>query len=235
ETATAAISNAVKQGFRVTTNTTLFDGADPNSVRKFFDEMMDIGVEGMMLSPGYAYPKAPDQQSFMTERKNTTDFFDMVLSNRKKKWKFNLSPLYMEFLMGKRDYECTPWGSPTYNIFGWQKPCYLLQDGYVDTFNELIETTDWDAYGRASGNPSCQQCMVHCGYEPSAVNHTFAGFNGIWANAKPILFNSYANPAAKQKLKEEAKKPHGPLAQLSNVTIDGKPVVDEKDKQHEAA
>ena len=233
--ATTAIRQAVDEGFRVTTNTTLFEGADPNSVRSFFDEMMEIGVEGMMVSPGYAYPKAPDQQSFMQERKQTTDFFEMVLSNRPKNWKFNLSPLYMEFLMGKREYECTPWGSPTYNLFGWQKPCYLLQDGYVDTFEELMQTTDWEAYGRASGNPECQQCMVHCGYEPSAVNHTFSGFPGLWATIKATVFNSYANPAAKQRLKEEAKKPHGPLAQLANVTIDGKPVVKDKDKQHEAA
>ena len=126
-------------GFRVTTNTTLFDGADPNSVREFFDEMTELGVEGMMVSPGYAYPKAPNQKSFMRARKKTNEFFEMVLSNRKRKWVFNQSPLFLEYLMGKREYECTPWGNPTYNIFGWQKPCYLLQDGYVDTFEELME------------------------------------------------------------------------------------------------
>jgi hopanoid biosynthesis associated radical SAM protein HpnH len=223
-TAVEGIKLAVDKGFRVTTNTTLFDGADPNMVRGFFDDMMDLGVEGCMVSPGYAYPKAPDQASFMRERKRTTNFFEMVLSNRKKRWLFNQSPLYLEFLMGKRDYECTPWGSPTYNLFGWQKPCYLLQDGYVDTFKELIDTTDWDNYGRASGNPDCQQCMVHCGYEPSAVNHTFSGFGGIWANIKAMVFNTYANPAAKQCLDEEKAKPHGPMAQLEGITIDGKPV-----------
>lgn len=179
-----------------------------------------------MVSPGYAYPKAPDQASFMRERKNTTDFFEMVLSNRKKRWLFNMSPLYLEFLMGKRDYECTPWGSPTYNLFGWQKPCYLLQDGYVDTFEELIETTRWEKFGRASGNAACQQCMVHCGYEPSAVNHTFSSFGGIWGNIKAILFNRYANPAAQKRLEEEKAKPHGPMAVIENVTIDGKPVKD---------
>src|SRR5699024_4083028 len=123
---------------------------------------------GMMISPGYAYPKAPDQKSFLAERGKTNDLFEMILSNRKKGWRFNMSPLFLEFLMGKREYECTPWGNPTYNLFGWQKPCYLIQDGYVDTFKELMEDTDWDNYGRASGYPSCQQCMVHCGYEPTA-------------------------------------------------------------------
>ncbi|MHB1158096.1 MAG: adenosyl-hopene transferase HpnH [Phycisphaerales bacterium] len=225
ETATEAISLAVKQGFRVTTNTTLFGGADPHAVRKFLDDMMDLGVEGCMVSPGYAYPKAPDQQSFMRERRNTTDFFEMTFSNRKKRWKFNQSPLYLEFLMGKREFECTPWGNPTYNIFGWQKPCYLLQDGYVDTFAELMATTEWQNYGRESGNPSCQQCMVHCGYEPSAVNHTFGSFGGMWATIKAMVFNTYANPAAKRRLDDEMNKPHGPLAQLENLTIDGKPVM----------
>lgn len=217
---------AVDIGFRVTTNTTLFDGADPNAVRAFFDEMMDVGVEGMMVSPGYAYPKAPDQKSFLRERRKTAELFEMILSNRKKGWRFNQSPLYLEFLMGRRDYECTPWGNPTYNIFGWQKPCYLLQDGYVDTFDELMRDTEWQNYGRASGNPACQQCMVHCGYEPSAVDHTFSGVRGLWATVKAMIFNTYANPAAQHRLKEEAKKPHGPLAQLQGLTIDGKPVLE---------
>ncbi len=207
EIAVEAIKLAVEGGFRVTTNTTLFDGADPNEVRQFFDEMMDLGVEGMMVSPGYAYPKAPDQASFMKERKKTNEEFELMLSNRKKRWKFNQSPLFLEFLMGKRDYECTPWGNPTYNIFGWQKPCYLIQDGYVDTFDELMNDTDWDNYGRASGNPSCQQCMVHCGYEPTAVNHTFSRFGGMWGTIKAMLFNKYANPAAQTKLDELAKQP----------------------------
>ncbi len=214
KTAVEAIRFAVERGFRVTTNTTLFDGADPNSVRAFMDEMMALGVEGCMLSPGYAYPKAPDQKHFMGERKKTTDFFRMVLSNRKKHWKFNASPLFLEFLMGKRDYECTPWGLPTYCIFGWQKPCYLLQDGYVDTFKELMETTEWANYGRASGNRACQQCMVHCGYEPTAVDHTFSGLGGLVATIRAMVSPRYADEQAAKMLAEEAKKPHGPLVQL---------------------
>ena len=222
--ASEGIRLAVERGFRVTTNTTLFDGADPNSTRRFFDEMMEVGVEGIMISSGYAYPKAPDQQSFLRGREETNDLFSMILSNRKRGWKFNMSPLYLEFLMGEREYECTPWGNPTYNIFGWQKPCYLLQDGYADTFQELMEETDWASYGRASGNPACQQCMVSCGYEASAVDHTFSGFNGMWANLKAMIFSKYASPAAARRLEEEEGKPHGPMAQVEHITIDGKPV-----------
>jgi hopanoid biosynthesis associated radical SAM protein HpnH len=133
--AVEAIQLALQRGFRVTTNTTLFDGADAQSVRHFFDDMMDLGVEGMMLSPGYTYDKAPDQEHFLS-RKKTRELFRQILSNRSERWRFNLSPLFMEFLMGKRNYKCTPWGMPTYNIFGWQKPCYLLQDGYADTFQD---------------------------------------------------------------------------------------------------
>jgi hopanoid biosynthesis associated radical SAM protein HpnH len=216
QTAAEAIGEAVRRGFRVTTNTTLFEGADPNAVRRFFDEMMEIGVEGMMVSPGYAYEKAPDQQNFL-RRQRTNDLFEMILSNRrdgKRRWRFNQSPLFLEFLMGRREYECTPWGNPTYNLFGWQKPCYLLQEGYAETFEELITETDWESYGRASGNPHCQQCMVHSGYEPSAVNHTFASFGGMWATIKAMLFNTYANPGAQQRLDEEKSRPHGPLAHL---------------------
>jgi len=216
--AVAGIELAVQRGFRVTTNTTLFDGFDPNAIRSFFDAMMDLGVEGMMVSPGYAYPKAPDQNSFMRENKKTQEAFETLLANREKKWVFNQSPLFLEFLMGRRHYECTPWGMPTYNLFGWQKPCYLLQDGYVDTFAELMEQTKWEDYGRASGNPACQQCMVHSGYEASAVNHTFASFGGMLATVKAMLFNRYANPAAARRLEEEKHKPHGPLVQLGIET-----------------
>jgi hopanoid biosynthesis associated radical SAM protein HpnH len=213
-TAVEAIKYAVAKGFRVTTNTTLFEGADPNSTRAFMDEMMALGVEGCMLSPGYAYPKAPDQKAFMRQREKTFDFFKMVLSNRKKTWRFNASPLFLEYLMGKRDYECTPWGLPTYCIFGWQKPCYLLQDGYVDTFRELIETTEWERYGRASGNLACQQCMVHCGYEPTAVDHTFSGVGGLFATVRAMAFSRYRDATAARRLAEEAGRPHGPLVQL---------------------
>jgi len=176
--AVEGIGEALKRGFRVTTNTTLFDGASPMRMQMFFDDMMDLGVEGMMLSPGYSYAKAPDQEHFL-RRQKTQELFRKMLENPKRRWKFNQSPLFLQFLMGKQDFECTPWGNPTYNIFGWQRPCYLLQEGYAETFKELIETTRWEQYGRASGNDKCQDCMVHCGYEPTAVNHTFGSLRGF--------------------------------------------------------
>lgn len=197
--AVEGIKEAVKRGFRTTTNTTLFDGADPNSVRKFFDEMMALGVEGMMISPGYSYDKAPDQSHFLGRAK-TWKLFKLILSNRKKNWKFNQSTLFLEFLMGQRHYTCTPWGMPTYNVFGWQKPCYLLQDGYADTFAELIASTKWAEYGTESGNPKCAHCMVHSGYEASAVNHTFGSLGGFLATVKSTLLGRYPNQAAAEEL-----------------------------------
>ena len=173
-----AIHEAVKRGFRVTTNTTLFNSAEPMRVRDFFDAMMDLDVEGMMVSPGFNYEKAPDQDSFL-ERERTQELFSQVLAHRKKRWRFNQSPLFLQFLMGKREFECTPWGNPLYTIFGWQRPCYLLQDGYAATFRELMDETDWDEYGRASGNHNCQDCMVHSGYEPSAIHATFSTWRGL--------------------------------------------------------
>ncbi len=176
--ATDGIKEALKRGFRVTTNTTLFDGANPRRVRQFFDEMMDLGVEGMMVSPGYSYSKAPDREHFL--RKNKTNrLFSDILSNKKKGWRFNQSPLFLQFLMGKHDYECTPWGNPTFNIFGWQRPCYLLQDGYAHSFQDLMENTRWESYGKRSGNPKCQDCMVHCGFEATAVDKTFGTWKGL--------------------------------------------------------
>ncbi|HEY1423363.1 MAG TPA: adenosyl-hopene transferase HpnH [Candidatus Acidoferrum sp.] len=209
------IREAVKRGFRVTTNTTLFDGADPKSVRAFFDEMMELGVEGMMLSPGYSYEKAPDQKHFLG-RARTRRLFRAILSNRKKSWQFNQSKLFLEFLMGKRNYACTPWGMPTYNIFGWQKPCYLLQDGYADTFQELMDSVEWKNYGTESGNSKCANCMVHSGYEASAVDHTFSGLSGLWATIKSGLSTSYADPDALEMLNEPVKPVHAfnPLVQI---------------------
>ena len=210
------IKEALKRGFRVTTNTTLFDGADPNSVRAFFDEMMELGVEGMMLSPGYSYDKAPDQKHFLG-RARTRRLFRSILANRKKSWQFNQSPLFLEFLMGKQQYACTPWGMPTYNVFGWQKPCYLLQDGYADSFQELMDATEWQNYGTESGNPKCANCMVHSGYEASAVDHTFSGLRGIWATARATLSGRYKDPDALALLHEPAKPVHAynPLVQIA--------------------
>jgi hopanoid biosynthesis associated radical SAM protein HpnH len=216
ELALEGIKAALERGFRVTTNTTLFDGAEPASVRAFFDEMMDLGVEGMMLSPGYSYDKAPDQKHFLG-RARTRRLFRAILSNRKKSWRFNQSFLFLEFLMGKRDYPCTPWGMPTYNIFGWQKPCYLLQDGYADTFAELMEATEWSKYGTESGNPRCANCMVHSGYEASAVNDTFGSLAGLLRTARSMLFAKHSDREALKMLEEEVRPIHSydPFVQIS--------------------
>ena len=183
--AVKAIKAALKRGHRVTTNTTLFDDANSERVRKFFDEMMELGVEGMMISPGYSYQKAPDQQHFL-KRARTKELFSRILSSPKRGWRFNQSPLFLDFLMGRREYQCTPWGNPTYNIFGWQKPCYLLQEGYTKTFRELMELTKWNHYGTGR-NEKCADCMVHCGYEASAVEDTFGSISGFSRTVKLTL------------------------------------------------
>ena len=215
ELAVEGIREAVKRGFRVTTNTTLFDGADPKSVRAFFDEMMALGVEGMMLSPGYSYDKAPDQKHFLG-RARTRRLFRAILSNRKPTWQFNQSMLFLEFLMGKRDFRCTPWGMPTFSIFGWQKPCYLLQDGYAETFAELMALTEWANYGTESGNPKCANCMVHSGYEASGVDYTFSSLKGLWQTARATLFTKNQDDEALRMLNEPIKPVHSynPLVQI---------------------
>jgi hopanoid biosynthesis associated radical SAM protein HpnH len=140
----------------------------------------------MMISPGYSYEKAPDQEHFL-RRERSRRLFSRMLEDPKREWRFNQSPLFLQFLMGKRDFDCTPWGNPTYNIFGWQRPCYLLQDGYARTFRELMTETDWSKYGHASGNPRCQDCMVHCGFEPTAVNATFRSAKGFGATVASMV------------------------------------------------
>ncbi|MGF1536094.1 MAG: adenosyl-hopene transferase HpnH [Elainellaceae cyanobacterium] len=171
ETAISAIRAAKARGFRVTTNTTIFEGADPKDVQAFFDYLNDLGVDGMMVSPGYSYEWAPDQEHFL-KREQTRALFREILApmtQGQKKWNFNHNPLFLDFLVGEKDYECTPWGSPSYSVLGWQKPCYLLNEGHYETFQELMDNTEWDQYGHKSGNPKCADCMVHCGYEPTAA------------------------------------------------------------------
>ena len=188
--AIAAIKAAVRRGFRVTTNTTLFDGADPAKIRGFFDTLMALGVEGMMVAPGYSYQKAPDQTHFLPKDK-TRELFRTIFQNPKRHWRFNQSPLFVRYLMGKEDFDCTPWGSPSYSIFGWQKPCYLLGEGYANSYKELLAGTDWRRYGGKSGNPKCQNCMVHCGYEPTAVAATFGSLGGFWRTAKAAVTKKF--------------------------------------------
>ncbi|MEZ6045035.1 MAG: adenosyl-hopene transferase HpnH [Planctomycetaceae bacterium] len=190
-----AIKEAIAAGFRVTTNTTLYNNADPERVREMFDTLTNLGVEGMMVSPGYSYEKAPQQELFLI-REQTQTLFQRIFYKQKKGWIFNQSPLFLEFLKGNWQLECTPWGNPTFNLFGWQKPCYLLDEGYVDSFEKLMKETDWSLYGRQSGNSKCQNCMVHCGYEPSAVDATFNSWKGFLATVKLTLLGPWkTNPS----------------------------------------
>ncbi|NNF79332.1 MAG: adenosyl-hopene transferase HpnH [Rhizobiales bacterium] len=170
-----AIREAVSRGFRVTVNCTLFNNAEPVRVAEFFDFVSTLGVESITISPGYAYERAPAQEHFLNRTQTKTIFRDLFRLGRSKgrKWQFNQSSLYLDFLAGNQTYECTPWGNPTRNVFGWQKPCYLVGEGYVQSFNELMETTDWEAYGTGKYE-KCADCMVHCGYEPTAVADTVA-------------------------------------------------------------
>jgi hopanoid biosynthesis associated radical SAM protein HpnH len=166
--AVAAIRKAKQRGFRLSINCTLFDGAQPERVAKFFDEAMALGIDGIMTSPGYAYERAPDQAHFLGRQKTKQLFRDILARGRGKGWKFTQSPMFMDFLAGNQSYVCTPWGKPTRNYFGWQRPCYLLGEGYAKSYKELMETTDWDKYG--TGNyEKCADCMVHSGYEATAV------------------------------------------------------------------
>ena len=168
ERAVEAIKKAKAAGFRVSINTTLFDNADPARVAAFFDETKKIGIDGIMVSPGYAYERAPDQAHFLNRQKTKELFRNIFRRGKGKGWGFNQSPLFLDFLAGNQAYHCTPWGNPTRNYFGWQRPCYLLGEGFAKTYKELMETTDWDAYG--TGNyEKCADCMVHSGYEATAV------------------------------------------------------------------
>jgi hopanoid biosynthesis associated radical SAM protein HpnH len=218
--AIGAIRAALAAGFRVTTNTTLYNDADPARLHELFETLMELGIEGMMVSPGYSYSKAPDQENFLP-REKTTQLFRRLLGGRPRRWRFNHSPLFLDFLQGNWQLECTPWGNPTYNIFGWQKPCYLLDDGYVETFQELLDTTDWDAYGRSSGNPRCRNCMMHCGYEPSAVSATFGSLGGLMQAARSVMFPSRRLPNLALSVSSSTQQPKNVLPILAQAPSSG--------------
>ncbi len=171
--AVAAIKAAKAKGFRCNINCTLFNNADPERMANFFDTVMEMGVDGITVSPGYAYERAPDQQHFLS-RQTTKNLFRNIFKrgNGGKKWSFSQSGLFLDFLAGNQTYHCTPWGNPTRTVFGWQKPCYLLGEGYAKTFKELMEDTDWDSYG-VGNYEKCAECMVHSGFEATAVQDTF--------------------------------------------------------------
>lgn len=212
EKAVEAIREALKRGFRVTTNTTFFNTADPERAREFFDFAMELGIEGMMISPGYDYEKARDKDHFL-KRQETINLFRRILHNAGRTWIFNHSPLFLEFITGAREFECTPWGNPSYTIFGWQQPCYLLEKGHVRTFKELMENTNWEAYGRKSGNPECAHCMVHCGYEPTAVNYTFTSLRGFLATLRAFFLGPrIPAPAEEDKAQEKEKSVSSPVS-----------------------
>ena len=172
--AVAAIRAAKARNFRVNINCTLFNNANPEQVAAFFDQVQDLGVDAITVSPGYAYERAPDQQHFLHRSKTKQLFREIFRRGRDgRAWTFSQSGLFLDFLAGNRDYRCTPWGNPTRTVFGWQRPCYLLGEGYAKTFRELMEQTDWDAYG--TGNyEKCANCMVHSGYEATAVQDAIA-------------------------------------------------------------
>jgi hopanoid biosynthesis associated radical SAM protein HpnH len=170
--AIAAIREAKLRGFRVTTNTTFFDQDDANSIRDVLDFLNEeTGVDAMQISPGYAYEKAPDQEHFLGVERTRAIFREAFAGGKRKQWRLNHSPLYLDFLEGAVDYACTAWGIPCFSVFGWQRPCYLMADGYVGSYQELLDTTDWEKYGRGK-DPRCANCMAHCGYEPTAVRAT---------------------------------------------------------------
>jgi hopanoid biosynthesis associated radical SAM protein HpnH len=185
ERALSAIKAAKARGFIVNVNATIFDGHSAPDVAAFLDLTEKLGV-GVSISPGYAYERAPDQDHFLSRRKTKELFRQIFALGRGKRWNLLHSGLYLDFLAGNQSYHCTPWGMPTRNIFGWQKPCYLLGEGYVKTFRELMETTDWDAYGTGRYE-KCANCMAHCGYEPTAADASFANpFKSLWIAFKGV-------------------------------------------------
>ena len=212
-----AIKMARNKGFRVNINCTLFQGESADEVADFLDMCMQLGVEGVTISPGYSYEKAPKQDVFLKKQESKQLFRNIFKLNTKKKWRFNQSSLYLDFLAGNQTYQCTPWGNPTRNVFGWQKPCYLLVgEGYAPSFSSLIEDTKWENYGFGK-NPKCANCMVHCGYEASAVNDTFKHplkalsiflkgpkTSGKMAPELPILYKSDEVPQSELIVKKKA-------------------------------
>jgi hopanoid biosynthesis associated radical SAM protein HpnH len=211
EKAVDAIKLARSRGYRVTINCTLFNQEPPQEIADFFDYAMTLGIEGITVSPGYSYQHAPRQDVFLGRGQSKQLFRDVFKlgKERKSNWVFNQSSMFLDFIAGNQSYQCTPWSNPTYNIFGWQKPCYLLVDeGYVKTYKELIETTEWENYG-VGVNPKCDNCMAHCGFEGTAVNDTFSRpltalkvslfgpkTDGAFAPDLPVLYGDRADATA---------------------------------------
>jgi hopanoid biosynthesis associated radical SAM protein HpnH len=191
--AVAAIRAAKKAGFRVSSNTTVFADSSPEEMCDLFNFLTDeLHVDGMMVSPGYDYPKAPNQSVFLKRPQMIETFKKIFAFPDSKRWRFNQTPLFLDFLQGKVALQCTAWGNPTRSVFGWQQPCYLMAEGYVSSFDELINETEWDRYGYGR-DPRCANCMMHCGYEATAVKATIASpLQGIKAGAATVLGGNVA-------------------------------------------
>ena len=185
EKAVRAIKAAQDKGFAVNVNATIFDGHSAEDIAAFLDKTKELGV-GVSISPGYAYERAPDQEHFLNRRKTKELFRRVFALGKGKKWNLMHSGLFLDFLAGNREYHCTPWGMPTRNLFGWQKPCYLLGEGYAKTFKELMETTDWDSYGTGRYE-KCANCMAHCGYEPTAADASIRNpLSALWTALRGV-------------------------------------------------
>jgi hopanoid biosynthesis associated radical SAM protein HpnH len=214
-----AIKAARKEGFRVTINSTLYEGVTSREAAEFFDFVMDLGIEGITVAPGYNYERASHQEVFLKRTASKQLFRDIFRTGKGLKWKFNHTSLYLDFLAGNQTYQCTPWGNPTRNIFGWQRPCYLLvEEPYASSFEELMEETDWDKYG-AGRNPKCAQCMLHSGFEASAVEAMLKQpLKALWVYLRgprtsgpmaPDLPPGGSGPAAEPSGDKEAEYPAG--------------------------
>jgi hopanoid biosynthesis associated radical SAM protein HpnH len=200
--AVTAIKLALSRGYRVTINCTLFNQEPPDEIAEFFDYAMSLGIEGITVSPGFSYQHAPRQDVFLGRTESSNLFREVFKRGKGRHWVFNQSSMFLDFLAGNQRYQCTPWSNPTFNIFGWQKPCYLLVDeGYAPTYKALMADTAWENYG-VGINPKCDNCMAHCGFEGSAVNDTFAHplkaarvalfgprTEGAMAAALPVLYS----------------------------------------------
>jgi hopanoid biosynthesis associated radical SAM protein HpnH len=193
--AVAGIKEAKRRGFRVNTNTTFLSTDTPKTVREVLDFLNDeLEVDGIQISPAYAYEKAPDQEHFPGVTKTRALFSEAFADGGRKRWRLQHTPLFLDFLEGKVDFQCTPWGIPSYSIFGWQRPCYLMGDGYATTYKELIESTDWGAYGRGKDD-RCANCMAHCGYEPTAV---LASTSSVKESLRSMIASSPVSPTARR-------------------------------------
>jgi len=217
ERAVEAIKLALDKGFRVTVNCTLFQGEKPDEVAEFLDYCMELGVEGVTIAPGFSYEHAPRQDVFIKGIDVKNLFRGIFNLGKNRKWKLNHSSLYLDFLAGNQSYDCTPWGNPTRNVFGWQKPCYLLADeGYADSFQALLDTTNWDRYGTVK-NPKCANCMAHCGYEATAVEDTLAQpWKALWAK---IRGPKTSGDFAPEKLPQYPQYPDKSRTRLTDIPV----------------